>query len=77
MKAKRLSFEVVNVQTPEGEHFIKDFGLFTSSLVLVEQENGRSVRYKNLARVWELASDDTALKKYVHDETAQFLKAAK
>lgn len=68
---------MVDVQTPQTGHFIKDFGLFTSSLVLVEVRDGRTVQYKNLARVWELIHDEGAFRKYVHDETDGFLKTVK
>ncbi len=65
------------MQTPQTGHFIKDFGLFTSSLVLAEVKDGRTVKYKNLARVWELIRDEAAFRKYVHNETDGFLKTVK
>ena len=42
----RLEFKLVNLQLPENKHFVKDYQLFTKSLVLVAstREGRRSTR---------------------------------
>lgn len=71
----RLVFRVVNVETPENRHFSKDYQLYTRSLVLVERNGDKDVRYKNLQEIWGLVRDPQAFGKYVQRELADFLKA--
>ncbi|MGD0776998.1 MAG: nitrophenyl compound nitroreductase subunit ArsF family protein, partial [Candidatus Solibacter sp.] len=44
----RLQYKLVNVQLLENRHFVKDYQLFTKSLVLVRFENGREAEHKVL-----------------------------
>jgi hypothetical protein len=69
----RLIWRVVNVEKRGNEHFVKDYQLFTKSVVLSEQQSGREVRWKNLARVWELLADEADFVDYVQTETHSFL----
>jgi len=36
----------VNLELPENRHFVKDYQLFTKSLVLVRFDKGRQAEYK-------------------------------
>ena len=69
----KLAFKVVNVETPETEHFVQDFQLTTKSLVLVEYRDGKVMRWKNLPKIWQLVRDHDAFIRYVQDETRAFL----
>ena len=71
--ADRLAFRVVNVETPDTEHFVKDFQLVTKSLVLVEYKDGNVVRWKNLPKIWQLVRDREEFIRYVQEETRAFL----
>jgi hypothetical protein len=65
---------MVNVDEPENEHFIEDYGLYTRSLVLSEVVDGEETRWRNLDRIWELVGDPPAYDTYVREELAAFLK---
>lgn len=69
----RLEYKMVNVQLPENRHFIKDYQLFTKSLVLVRFENGRQIEYKVLNDTWELVGDKQAMQSYVEREVRGYL----
>lgn len=69
----RLQWLPVNTDEKENEHFVKDFKLYTKSLVLVEMRDGAVVRWQNLPKVWELIGDKPAFLKYVRDEVNAFL----
>ncbi len=71
-----LIYKVVNVEEPGNGHFVDDFGLFTKSLVLVEERDGKTVRHKNLSKIWVLIGDEKAFKDYVKEEVAAFMKQA-
>lgn len=63
-----------NVQLPQNRHFIRDYELFTKSLVIVRVKDGRQAEWKNLEKVWELVSDRKAFARYVEDEIRAYLK---
>ena len=50
LKNGKLAFTVINIDEPENEHFIKDYQLYTRSLVVAEFKNGKQVRWTNLAK---------------------------
>lgn len=77
LKAGRLQWRVVNVDEPGNEHFIQDFQLTTSSVVVAWLAPGQRPDGKNLARVWELVRGDKGeFLKYVQDGTKGYLEAA-
>jgi len=69
-----LEWHVVNVEASGNEHFVSDYKLFSKALVVVKFRNGQQNDYKNLAKAWELMSDDAALQKYVIAEVRSYLK---
>jgi len=70
----RLEFRLVNVQQPENRHFVKDYQLFTKSLVLVRFEKGKQAEYKVLNDTWQLVGDKRAMQGYVEREVRDYLK---
>jgi hypothetical protein len=72
----RLQWRMINIEDTGNEHFVKDYQLFTKSLVLSERRAGREVRWKNLPKVWELLNSEPAFVDYVQTETRAFLADA-
>lgn len=70
----RLRFLVVNVDQPDNRHFIEEFRLESSSLVLVEMRDGKPAGWKNLPEVWTLVDDPPKLEAHVRGEVASILK---
>jgi len=75
LESGRLIWRLVNVEEKGNEYFIKDYGLFTKSLVLVEEKKGEQVRWKNLPKVWELLPHKAKFFAYVQDEVRGYLIA--
>ncbi len=73
MAAGRLEWRPVNVQLAENRHFIKDYNLFTRSLVLVLVRNGQQEKYTNLDKTWELVWNKAAFEAYVKDGVNRYL----
>ena len=69
----RLDWRVVNVQLPQNRHFVKDYQLFTKSVVLVHIANGKQQSYKILNDVWELVGDKARFQAYVDKEVRGYL----
>jgi len=70
LEARRLEWRAVNVDEPANRHFIRDFQLYTRSVVVVDAKNPK--RYKVLDRVWQLVRDKPAFQVYVEQEIRAF-----
>lgn len=73
---KRIVWRLVNVDEPEHAHYVKDYGLFTKSVVVSEVSAGKEVRWKNLDQVWQLLRDPEAFQGYVEREVRAWLEKA-
>jgi hypothetical protein len=73
IKTGLLKMEVINVDEKENAHFIKDYQLFTRSIVVSDIVKGKEKQWKNLQKVWELVRDDEAFKTYIHNEIEAYL----
>jgi hypothetical protein len=70
LNAGGLEWKTVNVDEPANQHFMRDFRLYTRSVVVVDAKNPR--RYKVLDRVWQLVGDKPAFQRYVEQEIRAF-----
>ncbi len=70
----RLDWGAVNYDDAENEHYVQDFELSGSTLVLVLEVDGEVVRWQNLDGVWDVVGDDDAFAKYVDESTRNFLE---
>ena len=68
---------VVNVEEKENEHYIKDYRLYTKSLILSLVIDGKETKWKNLDKIWEYAGNKQRFIDYVKSGVADFLKEAK
>jgi hypothetical protein len=73
LKKGQLEFKVVNVEEPQNEHFVQDYQLSASSVVLARFERGEQRDWKNLQLVWDLVRDHDAFVIYVQEEAKSFL----
>jgi hypothetical protein len=70
----RIKFASINVEQDENKHFIKDYKLYTKSVIVSDVAQGQEHRWKNLQRVWELLREDQAFKEYVQEEVKLYLR---
>ena len=68
-----LVWQVVDYDEPENEHFIKDFGLVSASLVVVEMSKGEPVRLEVLQKAWSLVRDKSGFDQYVRQSIFAYL----
>ena len=73
LEARRLEWLAVNVDEPANQHFVRDFQLYTRSVVLVDAKDPK--RFKVLDRVWQLAHDKAAFQEYVEQEIRAFRRS--
>jgi hypothetical protein len=63
------------MQMPENQHFVKDFQLQLSSLVIVRFKDGKRVEWRNLEKIWDHVGNIDDFVKYVQNNVKAFLKA--
>lgn len=74
LKNGLLELTIVNVEKPENNHFIKEYQLYTRSVIASEVKDGTEKRWKNLHKVWELVRNEEAFKHYIQKEIAGYLQ---
>lgn len=72
----KLEFKVVNVEDKGNEYFVNDYQLYTKSLVISLTENGKEVKSKNLAKIWDYVGNKQKFFDYVTSEINDFLKGS-
>jgi hypothetical protein len=73
LKNGNVAWRLVNLDEPANKHYIDDYQLYTKSVIVSEVRNGKEVRWKNLAKVWQFTNDKKAFKRYVEDEVRAYL----
>lgn len=77
LKDGRLVWRVVNVEEKGNEHFVEEYKLFTKSVILVDEVDGKQRAWKNLPKVWELLGDKERFVRYIRSETSAYLMPEK
>jgi hypothetical protein len=73
MDQGRLEWRVINIDDKENRHFIKDYQLYTRTVIVSEIHEEKEVRWKNLEEVWKWLKHNTLFKKYIIDEVKVYL----
>ena len=71
----QIEWQVVNMQMPENQHFVKDFQLQLSSLIIVRFKDGKRVEWRNLEKIWDHVGNIDDFVKYVQNNVKAFLQA--
>jgi hypothetical protein len=72
--AELVRFRAVNYDEPANEHFIREYGLTASALVVVTETHDGPDSWRNLDRIWELVGDEVGFKAYVVNEVNGMLR---
>ena len=76
LKSGKIEYKIVNYDQEENAHYIKDYGLYTKSLVVTLVENKAEIKNKNLTGVWNHLNNKNHFMEYVRDEIKQYLTEA-
>jgi hypothetical protein len=74
VQSGRVQWQAVNYDEPANEHFVKQYELVASALVLVSGQADVQ-RWQKLERIWDLVGDEPAFKNYVIDEVKNILRS--
>ncbi|MFC1854936.1 nitrophenyl compound nitroreductase subunit ArsF family protein, partial [Thermodesulfobacteriota bacterium] len=69
-KGKDIELLIVNVDSPENEHFVQDYELTFRSIVIAYLKNGKEQNWKKFENAWELANDEIAFVDYIQEGIA-------
>ena len=69
-----ITFRELNIEDSLNEHYIDDYNLQFSSVILTKFVNNKQVKWKNLEHVWKFANDKEQFFKYASIEIKGFLK---
>jgi len=72
----KLEYEVVNVEDKGNEHYVKDYQLYTKSLILSLVNDGKQIKWNNLDKIWEYVGNKQRFIDYVKSGVADLLKEA-
>jgi hypothetical protein len=73
LKTGSLVWGTVNVDEPDNRHFVKDYQLYTRSLIITEIRDEKEVRWKNLEKVWGLVRNEEEFNRYVSSEIRSWM----
>jgi hypothetical protein len=71
-RSGRVQWHAVNYDEPVNEHFVKQYELFASALVLASSQADVQ-RWQKLERIWDLVGDEPAFKAYVIEQVTSML----
>src|SRR5574340_1098791 len=66
-----LHWQPINVDEAGNEHYVKDYELTSTAIILAKFNKGKLVRYKPLPDVWKLVKNKRAFMLYVKSEVAK------
>lgn len=69
-----LAWEVADYTAPENRTLVKQFGVMTSSVVLVHRQGDQIDRWKNLEEVWDHTHDRSQFHTFMHQAWNSFQK---
>ena len=68
IKSGKMEWKTVNVDDKGNEHFTSDYKLYTKSVIVSTQKDGKEVSWKNLDQIWTLVGDQTQYMDYIRKE---------
>lgn len=74
LKNGRLVWKALNIEDVQHRHFIKDYNLYTKSLIISEMNGEKEIRWKNLDKVWQLLRNQEKFFSYVASEVKKYLE---
>jgi hypothetical protein len=72
----RLAFRAINVEERANEHYVKEYNLYTKSLIVSKMKAGKEISSKNLDKIWEYVIDKQKFVNYVTGEIKESLKGS-
>jgi hypothetical protein len=72
-KAGKLHWELVDYDAPGNTHFVKDYGLVSSTVVVTQWKAGKEIKWNRLDAVWDHVGDEPVFRAYVAEHVRNLL----
>lgn len=73
IKQGKVVWEKINFD--EDKKWVKEYNLFTQTLIVAKYKNGKQVEWKSLPDIWRHTNNKERFDKYVSDEIRKFLRS--
>lgn len=73
LREGRMSWHVINFEEPAAQHFVTEYGLTTSTIVITRREGGRDVEWQRLDGVWDLLFEGPRMRDYVRQHIMEVM----
>lgn len=70
----RIHWEHVNYDEPANAHFVKDYELVSSTVLVTLWKDGKELKWKRLDGVWDHLGDEPAFRAYIANGLRDLLK---
>jgi len=74
LREGKLEFKPINVEKQENRHFVKDYQLYTRSLIITLHKGDKQMKWKNLTEVWFYVRDKEKFFQYIKEEVEKLLQ---
>lgn len=74
LEAGMLEFEEVNFEEAANKHYVEQFQLSFSTMIVAAQAGDETIEWENARKVWDNAHNQSELKSYVKSTTQKYLK---
>jgi len=69
-----ISWQSIDTDLPENAHYVKDFDLVSSSMIIWNIRDQAEDRWKNLDQIWLKVRDEADFVTYIQDEIKVYLE---
>jgi hypothetical protein len=76
LEAGQLQWRTLDMRTPENNHFVEDFRLYSKSVVLVAFADSTIIRHKNLEEIWDKVADQEEYQHYITTSMTEFMSGS-
>lgn len=73
LKTDMLIFRVVDLDAEGNGHYEKDYDFFYNTVIVVDMNKGKELRFKNLEEVWSLVDKKDVAIEFIRSEVAAYL----
>ncbi len=73
LKAGSLIFRVVDLDEDGNGHYEKVYDFFYNTVIVVDMNKGKELRFKNLEKIWSLVDDKEVAIEFIRSEVAAYL----
>jgi hypothetical protein len=73
-KSGRVRWENINYDEPANAHYVKDYQLVSSTIVVTLWKGGEEVKWSRLDGVWDHFGDESAFRAYLTQSVRDLLK---